>query len=1159
MAVAFRSDAEVTNGTAGTSVTVAKPSGIADTGSNPDRDHLIAVIAAAGAPSITPPADWVLVDTVASASALTMWVYRKLASSEGANWTWTLGSSLRNWGWVGAYTGVDVDDPIYADDEDNTLTGSLSLSVAETVHPAGLYIVAAAATRTASGVATTWTTEDFDLQTSNERADVSTNAGAGTDISGVVADVSWPQPYTNNAVSTATASQTQTAGVAELISLRPYFVPYGGNVDDTGTVVEFAFDVDPDTDSSDWSMTDVSAYVHHPAKLSIRHGRANRSSVADPCELRFTLLNLNGEWTSPTGTYAAKLVRNMPIKVRLNGFGVSVGGVGYHRGTFFLSSARPRWDTSTNFAIVDIVANGRLRRLQQPDEPLKSAAYAAIQRMDSNSGLATPVAHWPFEDESEATFAASAIAGVEPARTTNVVFAADSSVAGAAPLATVGPTSVITGTVPAYEGTGTWTVMFASNVPSEPAAAFGLLGWYTTGTAAAWQVALIPGSPSTLNIRAYNAAGTNLLDDAVSVDEATFYGQPQFHTITATQNGTGIDYVQLASGVGGNTGTLASATAGNVTGINLSPQAGTTAGTVLGHVAVHVQPGADGTFASSAVVTANATDDWPWARFNRLCNEANVPFVSQASESQDLTMGPQAIASFMQLVRECETVEGSVLNDSGASINTGLLWFPARDDRDNIDAQLTLDMSLKQVAPGFQPVLDDQDIVNDVEVSRVGGSSARVTDEASIAREGRYKEQVSVNTENDLYLADLAGWRVNLGTVPGMRFPSVSWNLRRSPELAEAWVNMSLFQRLDILHPPSQYPPDDIRTILEGYTETISSDTWTVTANLSPYDPNHVFVIADTSGDTDEWLGRLMGDDACALRTAIDDNDTAIVFDPNVTRFTTTADDFPLDLRLGGEVVTLSGIATTAATYVATGSVDNDDNAAVTPGLPAGVQAGDLLLILAAIRSSGTGTVNTPTGYTRMPVWDAGDNIQLFAKIHSGSESTPTVTFGGGSAGDTTSAKMMSFRGMPTTLTDLGDMVVDSLTQLNASAQNIAFPGVYPINLPGCVVLYLGWKQDDFSDVSTPGGFTETIDNSSTTGSDQGLVGGYQIQTTPAVAGSFTLTVTGGASAISRSAMVVLAAGYQTGTASARSVNGVVRSHAAGTRIAVDDAGVLGM
>src|SRR5262245_34126504 len=113
MATAFRSQNTVTNGTAGTSVTVSKPAGIVDTGTNSGRDTLIAIIGVAATATVTPPVGWTLITSAASAGA-EIFAYFKLASSEGASWTWTLGSSQRNWGWVGAYTGVDPTTAIAA-------------------------------------------------------------------------------------------------------------------------------------------------------------------------------------------------------------------------------------------------------------------------------------------------------------------------------------------------------------------------------------------------------------------------------------------------------------------------------------------------------------------------------------------------------------------------------------------------------------------------------------------------------------------------------------------------------------------------------------------------------------------------------------------------------------------------------------------------------------------------------------------------------------------------------------------------------------------------------------------------------------------------------------------------------------------------------------
>lgn len=1375
MAVAYRSSQSVTNGTAGTSVTVSKPAGIVDTGSNPGRDHLLAFIAATGAPTFTPPAGWTLVTSAVDAgNTVTLKVYEKLASSEGASWTWTLGTSQRNIGWVGAYTGVDPTTPIVTDagdyGADLTLTSSTTLDVDDTLQPAMGVVPVAVAVRTASGAATTWTLTNAFLVAKTERLDTSTNGGAGTDISAVVGDDPWSGNYEVTGSYQMIASQNQSAGVALLICLSPYFAPYGGGVGDAGIVVEAAFGVDPDGDSSVWTWTDLTSFVHNPAKLVLDHGRANATSIADPSAMRFTLLNLNGEFTNPAGAYWQYMVRNLPFRVRLTGFGVG-STLGYHRGTAFLASMRPRWDASANFAVVEIVAQGRLRRLQQRTDALRSPAFRWFSGRTPTLAV-DPAAYWSFEDGSDASSAASGLAGQDPIPVTGFTFAADSSIVGTSPLPTIATGASFVAPVPAYTPTTQWAVMFAMNIAAEPAATTTLMEFSSSGTAASWRIELAPGA-SALHLRAFDSTGASLLDVSSSVTEADYYGFPFVYALAVEQNGTAVDYnfsittVALSGGSysgssGGVTGSVASQTIGAILNAKLNAAVGID-GATFGHLTVYTDPDFSSVFeptlAAKALLIGNATDT-PWARFSLLVQEEAVPATWDASDNSDLTMGPQGIATLMSFIRECEVVEGCVVNDSGDTFGeTGLLWFPARDDRENVDATMTLDIDSGHVAPGFEPALDDQDTRNDVEVSRSGGSSAIVTDEASIALEGRVREQVVVNTVNDAFLSQIAGWRVNLGTVTGMRFPTVGWNMRRATDLAQQWMACRLNHRIDITNPPSQYPPDDIRTILEGYTETLASDEWTVRANLSSFDPYRIFTLAQIGADAGEFTGRLIGDPLCALRTAVDSDDTSLVFDPNAMRWivlyksdtfsrtesnawtgwtivdgaasafsvngsvgimrhssianlsvtydtgqadhdatiyfripvaptggsaaaivvirprwtdannhyeartttdaagnmvfvirsrvggsgavlatgttltlntshtyglrirafgsslrakfwdsTTTAqpdwqisatdtnlatgntvqilcipssvtntlpfdfyfddaaitapgadpDDFPIDIRIGGELVTASSISTTAATFVGVGTVAHANNASVTPTIHASSATNDLMLIFAAIRNSGAGVPDTPSGWTRLPVFLAADNCQLFAKVHDGSESDPTVTFTGGVANADTSAQIITLRGTPTTLTDLADVVVaTSASQLNGSAQNINYPGLHP-HRDGCIVLALGWKQDDWTSVATLSGFTEIGEPDTTTGNDQGIVWDYAIQTTATAVLPGSFVVTGGASAISRAALVAIAGGYQTATVT-RSVNGVVKSHAIGTRIEADDPCVMGL
>lgn len=198
--------------------------------------------------------------------------------------------------------------------------------------------------------------------------------------------------------------------------------------------------------------------------------------------------------------------------------------------------------------------------------------------------------------------------------------------------------------------------------------------------------------------------------------------------------------------------------------------------------------------------------------------------------------------------------------------------------------------------------------------------------------------------------------------------------------------------------------------------------------------------------------------------------------------------------------------------FVAVGTEDTDNNASVTPGLPAGHVEDDALFLFAAIRNSGTGTVDVPTGYAS--VLESG-NMRLLSKVDGGSESGPTVTFTGGAAGADTGAQILALRGADPDTAQVA-------TQLNGSGQNIDVPALTLTDTwHGGAVLYLGWKQDDWTSVALATG-TEADEFTSTAGSDMGMVWNWRILDPDVEFSSLstvTFTVTGGGSAISRGAV----------------------------------------
>lgn len=202
-------------------------------------------------------------------------------------------------------------------------------------------------------------------------------------------------------------------------------------------------------------------------------------------------------------------------------------------------------------------------------------------------------------------------------------------------------------------------------------------------------------------------------------------------------------------------------------------------------------------------------------------------------------------------------------------------------------------------------------------------------------------------------------------------------------------------------------------------------------------------------------------------------------------------------------------------TYVGIGSTVTGNNTSLNPAAVPGIAVGDLQLIVASIRNSGAGVVDTPAGWVK--VIDAS-NLAVLGRFYQAGDSPPTVTFTGGVANADTQAAMIAFRGVaPDALT-----ASPQATLLTTPAQQDLF---YPaLNVPGAshAVLIVGWKQDDATSIAAVAGFTGTVNSFATAGDDASLRAIYQIQTTAANIVPGFMVVTGGVAAISRAATFAL-------------------------------------
>jgi hypothetical protein len=265
----------------------------------------------------------------------------------------------------------------------------------------------------------------------------------------------------------------------------------------------------------------------------------------------------------------------------------------------------------------------------------------------------------------------------------------------------------------------------------------------------------------------------------------------------------------------------------------------------MGHFAVYTDTAFNNLTTPAALVEALTGHDGetPATRFARLCSERGVPQVVYTATDTPIAMGPQRPGNLVTLLRECEDVDAGLIHDGAAN---GKLAFVTRAWRYNRAVSMTLNMTLGQLAADFTPEYDDQRIVNDATVSRDGGSSGRVVDQASINSEGLYESGTSLNVHDDTQLYELAGWRIALGR-SGLRYPTLSLDLRSSPELAQPWLDCTIGSRVQVTNLMSQHPSGVVDLFVEGYREVLSADTWKVTLNCSAAAPYVVGVLNDTT------------------------------------------------------------------------------------------------------------------------------------------------------------------------------------------------------------------------------------------------------------------------------------------------------------------------
>lgn len=587
-----------------------------------------------------------------------------------------------------------------------------------------------------------------------------------------------------------------------------------------------------------------------------------------------------------------------------------------------MSSWPQKWDTTGKNVYVPMTGSGILRRLGVTPA-LRSSYYRSMTSLYTD-GVASnnPVAYWPMEEGSNsvsfAAYSAPTNNGSLPS-TMQVSSgvpnfgASTADFACSASLPTI-ENGVIRATVPSYTSSGATSVTFLLAVPASGfTGPLTLLRIKTGGSLTLWDLVYDTGGGLALN--GYD----NLGNSVVSSVNITFNlnGVPSQVQVSLTTSGGNVNWMvacQPASTLTNNgasfqfTGTATSQSVTTTNSVTINPNGAAFTGVVFGHLAVWnvglLAYGLGGAVQAHAGETAGA-------RIIRLCDEEGISCVVKGWSDGTSKMGPQTIDTLINLLRQCESTDHGILYEPREFFG---LAYRTRHSMCAQPTGITLTYSSADLS-NIVPQDDDQLTRNDVTASKPQGGSVRKYQSTGVmaitGRIGDYATSATVNCLMDGGLSDHATWLLHTGTVDEARYPTMGVELARTnfstnSTLTNAAIALDIGDLLLVTGMTATgLPPDDIRQLVQGYTESMPTMfqrgiVWNC-APASPYD-----VI-----QWDDGVSRYSSQGA-SLYVAAGTGDTKLkVYTTSGARWITSAEaagSFPFDIIIDGERITVTAI-----------------------------------------------------------------------------------------------------------------------------------------------------------------------------------------------------------------------------------------------------------
>lgn len=498
-----------------------------------------------------------------------------------------------------------------------------------------------------------------------------------------------------------------------------------------------------------------------------------------------------------------------------------------------------RWDVSGTDVYAPITAAGITRRMGQGASPINSTYRRGYLRKATK-----PVAYWPLEDGADSTSFASAVGGPSMRWIGKKPdFGQDSTFPGSDVLPNCNG-AVLNGAVKGHTGTGSIQTRWLIHVP-DAGTVNNAIVWrlLCSGTAPRWDLVYTTGSGGALTMKVYDSTNT-LISTVMGATLFDLDGRSKLLSVELFQNGADVDWTVSEVNAGAFfgsfvSGTLSGRTVSKATTVILNP-GGSMIDVGVGHITVETAI----TSLFDMATQLNAyLGETAGARFERICSEEGIPNARIGEIDNSARMGYQKVKSALELLRECAAADDGAIVELRNAL--GLALRPGKSQASQ-DPSVTLDYALGHLNGELNPTDDDQNLANDVTVTRDGAGSERVTlDVGKLSTAaapngvGRYDTQNTYSIAFDDIVADRAGWDVHKGTVDESRYPVISVLLENtriaaSPTLTLGLIDADLGDRILITNPPAWLPPETIDQLVLGFTETMHQFHWGIDFNCAP-------------------------------------------------------------------------------------------------------------------------------------------------------------------------------------------------------------------------------------------------------------------------------------------------------------------------------------